>query len=218
MNDGAVVDHPHAPDVAVTRASYDEMAELYTAFAKGHLEAKPFDRAMLGIFAELVRGRVADIGCGPGRLTKHLAGLGVDVLGIDLSPEMIRIARRQYPRLSFEVGSMERLALADGSLGGVLAWYSLIHLPPERMPDVLREFHRVLAPEGHALLAFQALDGAEPVSAFDHKVARAYRWSPERLAELLHEAGFAVRARLHRQPDPDERFPEGCLFAVKLAQ
>ncbi|AFU06259.1 putative methyltransferase [Nocardia brasiliensis ATCC 700358] len=218
MNDDAVVDHPNASDVAVTRASYDEMAELYTEFAKNHLAGKPFDRAILGVFAELVRGPVADIGCGPGRLTTHLAGLGVDVRGIDLSPEMIRIARRQYPQLSFEVGSMERLALADNSLGGILAWYSLIHLPPERVPGVLNEFYRVLEPEGHALLAFQAFDGTEAVTAFDHKVARAYRWSPERMAELLREAGFEVRARLIRQPDPDERFPEGCLLAVKLRQ
>ncbi|MFD0360481.1 class I SAM-dependent methyltransferase [Nocardia sp. GCM10030253] len=206
-------------DTATTRAAYDDVAELYTDFVKDQLAASPLDRAMLAAFAELVRGKgsgaVADIGCGPGRVTAHLTGLGIDAFGIDLSPEMIRLARQQYPELRFDEGSMENLALGDGTLAGLVAWYSIIHLPPERVPEVLTEFHRVLGAEGHALLAFQATDAPDVVEAFDHKVIRAYRWSPRRLAGLLRAAGFVTVAQLVREPAPGERFQQAYLLVAK---
>jgi ubiquinone/menaquinone biosynthesis C-methylase UbiE len=206
-------------EAASTRAAYDDVAELYTEFVKDKLAVMPFDRAMLGVFAELVgvkdSGVVADIGCGPGRITEHLTSLGIDAFGVDLSPEMIRIARQTYPKLRFDEGSMDNLALDDDSLAGIVAWYSIIHLPPERVPEVLTEFHRVLAPEGHALLGFFATDASDVVEAFDHKVIRAYRWSPRRLTELLRTAGFVTIAQLLREPEPGERFQQGCLLVVK---
>ncbi|MET8875787.1 methyltransferase domain-containing protein [Nocardia sp. NPDC004604] len=205
-------------DVAQTRTAYDDLADQYAEFAIGHLESQPFDRAMLGVFAELVRangsGRVADLGCGEGRLTAHLAGLGLDIFGIDLSPRLIAHARARHPELTFGEGSLEHLDLADGTLAGVLAWYSFIHLPPERIPAVLTEFHRVLENGGHALLGFQAA-AVEDVEPYDHKVIRSYRWSPDRLAALADQAGFTATARLVREPDPGERGRQGYLLLVK---
>jgi SAM-dependent methyltransferase len=205
-----------------TRADYDAAAVAYTEFVSNKLEEMPLDRAMLAAFAELVRaadtGPVADLGCGPGRMTVHLNSLGVTAFGVDLSPVMVALARQAYPDLRFDEGSMTALDLADGVLGGILAWYSIIHTPPEQLPAVFAEFHRVLAPGGHLLLAFQAGDDsmllAEP---FDHKVSLAYRWSPARVAELLGQAGLVVVARLVREPDETERFQEGCLLLRKPA-
>jgi SAM-dependent methyltransferase len=109
-----------------TRASYDAIATVYAERFRAELDARPLDRALLAGFAELVRaggaGPVADVGCGPGRVTGYLNGLGLPVFGIDLSPEMIAVARRTYPDLRFEVGSMLRLDLPDAALGGVLAF------------------------------------------------------------------------------------------------
>ena len=111
-----------------TRTSYDAVAVGYAERFRDELAAKPLDRAMLASFAELVRdagaGPVADIGCGTGRVTSHLNGLGLPVSGIDLSPQMVAVARQTYPGLRFEVGSMLALDLPDGTLGGLLAWYS----------------------------------------------------------------------------------------------
>lgn len=116
------------PDyLRATRTSYDAMAVDYTDWIRGELAVKPLDRAMLAGFAELVlatgAGSVADVGCGPGRLTAHLHGLGLSVFGVDLSPQMIAVARQAYPGLRFEVGSMLALDVPDGALGGVVAWY-----------------------------------------------------------------------------------------------
>ncbi|MEV6334337.1 methyltransferase domain-containing protein [Nocardia vinacea] len=203
-------------DVAHTRAAYDDNAIRYAEFAKGHLATQPFDRAMLGIFAELVHdGRVADIGCGEGRLTAHLSELGLDIFGIDLSPRLLELARAQYPTLDFEEGSLEHLDIGDATLAGILVWYSFIHLPPERMPAVLAEFHRVLEAGGHALLAFFHAPDVQDPEPFDHKVITAYRWSPDRLATLAEQAGFTPTARLVREPDPGERGRQAYLLLVK---
>ncbi|TKG71774.1 class I SAM-dependent DNA methyltransferase [Prauserella endophytica] len=202
-----------------TRIFYDTLAVDYAAMFKDELAAKPFLRAMLGAFAELVLagggGRVADVGCGPGLITAHLHGLGLDVFGLDLSPEMVAVARAENPGLRYDVGSMTALDLADGSLSGIVAMYSLIHTPLERLPSVFAEFRRVLAPGGQLLLAFQVGDDVRLLERpLGHPVSLGFqRLRPERLAELLGEAGFEVRARFLREPDDDEKSPHAHLLA-----
>lgn len=204
--------------VAVTRTAYDAVAAIYAELYRDLLDAQPLDRAMLAVFAELVRssggGPVADVGCGPGRLTGYLKALGLDVFGTDLSPEMIRIAREAHPDVRFDVGSMTELPVDDGALGGLIAWYSVIHIPPEQLPEVFAEFHRALAPGGHLLLGFQATDDpgrlAEP---FDHKVAPACKLSPDGVGGLLREAGLETVAKLVREPGEQERFLQGAVLA-----
>lgn len=209
------------PDfVRHTRDSYDATAEDYAVWIRDELAAKPLDRAVLAAFAELVSGPVADVGCGPGRVTTHLAGLGLPVFGIDLSPGMVAVARRTYPGLRFEVGSMLALDVADSALGGVVAWYSVIHVPDALVPAVFAEFHRVLAPGGYLQLAFQV--GDDPLhrsEAAGHQVNLDFhRRRPDHVAALLRDAGFAVRARLVREPDEDGPFPESTPQAFLLAR
>ncbi|MET7859329.1 methyltransferase domain-containing protein [Streptomyces sp. NPDC005318] len=209
--------------VRTTRASYDTVAEDYAELLRTELGQKPLDRAMLAAFVELVRaadaGPVADIGCGPGRVTGHLRSMGLTARGIDLSPQMVAVARRTYPDLRFDVGSMNALDLADGSLGGIVAWYSIIHTPPELLPEVFAEFHRVLAPGGHVLLAFKAGDEIRHLEhAYGHPLALDVYWlEPARVAELLNRAGLVVDARLVREAGTNEAGPQACLMARRPA-
>jgi SAM-dependent methyltransferase len=209
--------------LSTTRTAYDAVAVRYAELFGNHLADLPLDRALIAAFAELVRaggaGPVADLGCGPGPVTAHLHSLGLTAFGVDLSPTMVALAREAHPDLRFEEGSMAALDLGDGALGGILAWYSIIHTPPEELPAVLTEFHRVLAPGGHLLLAFFQADDdpANLAQAFDHKVTLAYRWSLDGVAELLHKAGFVEVARLRREPGESERFQRGHLLVRKPA-
>lgn len=207
-----------------TRASYDAVAADYAERYRDELIAKPLDGAMLAGFAELVRaaggGPIADIGCGAGRVTAYLNGLGLLTFGIDLSPHMVTMARQSYPGLRFEVGSMLALDLPDGVLGGVLAWYSTIHVPDERLPEAFGEFRRVLAPGGYALLGFQV--GHETLhvtQAMGRAISlKSHRRQPERVADLLERAGLNVRARLLREPDEEGDFPERTQQGFVLAR
>ncbi|MFD1829675.1 class I SAM-dependent DNA methyltransferase [Streptomyces desertarenae] len=208
--------------LGATREAYDAVASTYAQLFRGELRDRPLDRAVLGAFAELVRGsgdgRVADLGCGPGHITAHLGELGVAVFGVDASPAMVELARQAYPGLRFDVGSMAALDIADGVLGGVLSRWSVIHTPPRELPAVLVEFHRVLAPGGHLLIGFWASDGpSRPTQVFDHTVAPAYRWSPDHLAGMLRDSGLAEVARMVREPQPTDRrqFQEVQLLARK---
>jgi SAM-dependent methyltransferase len=199
------------PYVRATRAGYDAIAADYSEWVSDNLAAKPFDRAMLAAFAELVdadgAGPVGDLGCGSGRVTAHLHCLGLSAFGVDLSPAMVALARRAYPDLRFDEGSITAVDAPDDALSGIVAWYSIIHTPPEDLPVVFAEFHRVLAPGGYLLLAFQV--GDEPrhlAEAFGHVVSLDfYRLQPDRVAQRLGEAGLAVFARLLREPDETEK-------------
>ncbi|GAA3388529.1 class I SAM-dependent methyltransferase [Streptomyces roseoviridis] len=201
-----------------TADAYDAVAVLYSELPRPDLDSLPLDRAVLTAFAETVRaeaaGPVVEVGCGPGPVTARLRDLGLDVFGVDLSPVMIALARETYPDLRFEVGSMDALdavGVADGGLGGVVSWYSVIHTPPQDLPRYFAEFRRVLAPGGTLLLAFFESEGS-PVTAFDHKVATAYRWPVDALAGLAAEAGFTETGRMLREPCEGERFRRGHLL------
>lgn len=197
-------------------AAYDEVAELYTEMFRDAMVQMPFDRAALALFAELVpEGLVADVGCGPGRITGHLDSLGLNVFGLDASAEMIRFAREIHPHLRFEHRSMTSIDAPDCSLSGIVAWYSIIHMPPEQLPEVFAEFGRALAGEGLLQLAFQAADDGADMQPYDHRVAPCTRWSPERLEQLVRPHGFVPVARMLRQAEGTERTPQGYLLVRK---
>ncbi|MFC6982069.1 class I SAM-dependent methyltransferase [Streptomyces cirratus] len=199
-----------------TRTAYDGVVELYASMFADRLETRPFTRAMVTTFAELVRAtgnlRTADLGCGPGHLTAVLHDLELDAFGLDLSPAMVAHARRAHPSLRFDEARMEALPVEDRALGGVLAHYSMIHTPPGELPALLAEQARVLAPGGLILVSFFATDGPEPVR-FDHKVTPAYSWPVDRFAELLAGAGLATFARLLHDPASERGFLDAHLLA-----
>ena len=202
-----------------TRTAYDTVAVDYARLLEGELARSPLDRALLGHFAELVDlgggGPVVDAGCGPGRITGHLATLGLDATGIDLSPGMVAEAQRRHPDIDFCTGSLAALDLADGSVAGVVAWYSIIHTPPALLPEVFAELHRVIRPNGLLLLAFQA--GGFSVrheQAYGHEVTfDAHRHDPDHVAGLLTVAGFRVTVRTERAPQDYEKTPQAFLLA-----
>ncbi|MEV8349976.1 class I SAM-dependent methyltransferase [Streptomyces niveus] len=207
--------------LTAVRESYDTVAVDYVERVPPPAELDPLSRAMLAGFAELVRTAgpepVADLGCGPGRVTAHLAGLGVPAFGVDLSPKMIGLARSAYPNLRFAVGSMTALETGDDELGGILAWYSTHHTPPRWLPAVFAEFHRTLAPGGHLLWGnFVGDERLTPTRGYGRPVSyESYLLPLHRMIGLLEEAGLVVTARLEQEPVGRSKRPHACLLARK---
>jgi len=204
--------------LADTRPSYDTVAVNYADQLRDALAGGPYLRAILALFADLIRsaggGPVADVGCGPGHVTAHLHELGIDAFGIDLSPAMIDVARGDHPDLRFEVGSMTDLDLADASVAGLIAFWSLIHVPDDAVPTVFGHFRRALRPGGPLLLGFHVGDesrlktqgyGGHPMKVYVH------RRQPGQVTAWLRDAGFTVEAQMLL--DPDDSAPGAVLFA-----
>jgi len=186
---------------AAIAAAYDARAVEYIEIAGSIDQMEAADRGLIDQWREATPGRLLDAGCGPGQWSEFLHNSNRDVIGLDLSDEFLAAARSRYPHLRFDHGSLRDLPYEDASFGGILAWYSLIHTPPEEIPAILHEFGRVLIPGGSLLIGF--FDG-QPRESFSHAIAPAHFWSADSLEELLANAGFTLTATDHRPRTPDE--------------
>ena len=193
----------------------DEVAKAYEARAAEYIEVlgsveamHPSDRELIGTWGDQVVGPAIDAGCGPGHWTAFLAQRGLDIRGVDLTPAFIEHARRRYPELRFATGSIDALDASDASVGGVLAWYSLIHHTPDAIGSALDEIARTLRPGGLLLVGFFEGSAVEP---FEHAVTTAYRWPVAELNERLRASGFEV-VETHTRTSPDAR-PHAAIVA-----
>ena len=186
------------------RTGYDRVAEAYAEAIYDELRHKPLDRELLDQLAAAVGGLgpICDLGCGPGQVARYLRDHGAEAFGLDLSEGMLAQARRLNPDLSFRQGDMLALSDADESWGGVAAFYSLIHIPRERLPQALAELYRVLRPGGVLLAAVHR--GHETVhseSFLGHVVSIDFLFfEPEELERVVRSAGFVVDQVRLREP------------------
>jgi SAM-dependent methyltransferase len=202
------------------RAAHDVLAEVYADRLAGALDVMPVDRAVLGLFASLVvpGGTVVDVGCGTGRLAPFLAAHGLVPRGVDLSPEMVRVARRDHPGLDVRVADLRALPFADGELDGAVCWYSLMYLAPAERPAAYRELARVLRPGAPLATAYKAGDGRHRRGGrtLDLGIEFDIWWhAPEELERDLVAAGFEVACWAGRSAGDDEVQPQGYLVVTR---
>jgi SAM-dependent methyltransferase len=159
--------------------AWEDHAAAWIAWARkpGHDGYWQFHR---DLFLELVpppSGRTLDLGCGEGRLGRDLAELGHTVVGEDVSPTMIKAARKAAPELEFHVADAAALPFEDESFALVVAFMSLQDV--DDLAGTVGEAARVLASGGRLCLAI-----VHPLSSAGHFAAR------ERAAPFVIESSY----------------------------
>jgi SAM-dependent methyltransferase len=196
------------PEHDSVRRSYDIVAEAYLQKFRDELEGKPLDRALLASLAEQTeRGApVADLGCGPGHVAAWLAGRGIRVVGIDLSPAAIAVGRREYPQVEFREGDLLELPAAGSEFGAAIALYSIIHLDPGELGAAFREVHRVLLPDGLFLVSFHVGSQTRHLDEWFGQAVDldGHFYEPAEIAKALESSGFCFQASLERVSYPGE--------------
>lgn len=151
-----------------TRAQYDNDTNLAARQALfdylTHSDPMP---APLGDMSTLAGQRVLDIGCGNGRFLGLAVDAGAQAIGLDASRGMTAASREVTPSAPLGVADAMALPLADNSIDTVLAFWMLYHV--DDRPAALREFQRVLKPEGSVV----ATTNSGEHSALGHLVCAA---------------------------------------------
>lgn len=201
-------------DYRSVKDAYDTVAEDYATHIPDTRVEAPLDLAMVDAFIAAVGDEddatVLDAGCGAGRMSRYVADRGVAVQGIDLSPGMVSMARRDHPDLTFSVASLSALPFPRRSFAGVLLWYSTIHTPLDEQPGIYAEVARVLRPGGYVLVGFQSGEGAEDVGPayrkFGHEIElHRHLATADQVSWLMEGVGLVEVSRLTRQRQPHER-------------
>lgn len=186
------------------QAGYDQVAEHYATEYFEELRRKPFDCQLLDDFADSVRnqGSVCEMGCGPGQVARYLKDRGVDVRGIDLSAEMVKVATRLNPDIPFEQGDMLSLNLEGDSLAALVLFYSIIHIKQEDVVQALREMNRVLCLGGRIFLSFHGGEGElHRDEWYGKKVSIDFRlFQGNEMAGYLEAADFSDIEVVERPP------------------
>jgi SAM-dependent methyltransferase len=205
------------------RAAHDVLAEFYAVRLADALDRMPADQALLGLFCDLtlaagLGASIGDVGCGTGRLEPYLAARGLCPRGIDLSPEMVRVARRDHPGFDFDVADLRALPFGDASLAGVVCWYSLMYLAPSGRPAAFSELARVVRPGGYLVTAFKAGDGQVRRGGRSTGLGvefDVYWLSPQEMERRVTDAGFTAVFWGGRPAEGQEDSSQGYLLAQK---
>ena len=213
---------PTRTDRAV-RDAWDAVAPAYAALLPDLSVEAPLDRAVLAAFVETVGeaggGLVAEVGCGSGRVTAHLADAGLRVVGLDLAPAMARAARTARPDLLVAAADTLALPLRTGALGGLVSWYSVVTTPPAQLPAVVAECARVLRPGAPVVVAFQSGNGerVDRSTSYGLPVSLTYyRHSLDLVVQALEAADLVLRATVRREPSlAHETTPQALLLAER---
>ena len=186
----------------VIKNFYNSVAGKYSALFCNELDARPLECKLLDMFLERINndGIILDIGTGPGEIAGYLGKKRKNVIGIDLSDEMISYAKSNYPGVEFLVQDMTSLNFKNSSIMGITAFYAIVHFEYDRIDTALKEFYRVLKNGGILLVAFH--NGNETVHCNDFHGIKAeidfILLDPERVVKIIKDAGFKITERIVR--------------------
>lgn len=176
----------------ITRDSYNVYAYDFSSFSSTFRGKK---QEWIDHFASQLEkdSRVLDIGCGAGGDAVYLSKTGLNITGIDFSAKLIDIAKKNLPSGNFLVVDFEDLSFEKDSFDGIWAMASLLHVPKQNLPAVLKKIYMVLDPSGLFFSSFR-VGNEEKFTIEQRGNARLKRfysyYQPEEIKKMLQEAGF----------------------------
>ena len=177
---------------ALTIKAYEKHAQTAAQFSA--VEELQYEQ---WYFLHHLKGnKVLDAGCGAGHHTLFFHEMGKKVIGIDLSPAMLRIAKQQKGRkqILLSVMDMRSLGFAHESINGIWCYHAFSHIPKEYALLTLKEFQRVLAPEGILFLQVAAGTGEKrkKTKAVNRSPYHMSYYTQEEIEELIFSLNFIL--------------------------
>ena len=208
-------------DSTAVRAAYDVAAEDYAEAFADDLLKLVVDREVLDLFVQrTARGEpVLDLGCGPGQIGEYLGQRGLRMVGIDLAFQMLLVARQRTGNRSLVCGDMRSIPLRTGSFSGVVAFYSVHHLPRSALRTALAEIRRILKPGGLLVIATHLGESEVYTNTFlGHEIetVAGTLYGEGELVGLLESESFVVEDIRSRDPLPHE-YESGRFYLVSPA-
>lgn len=192
---------------------YNDIVQEYTEeFFDDKSDEKYIDQ-----FLQSLEGKnVLDAGCGNGRDCKYINQKGFKVKGIDLSKEMLVIAKKMVPKVDFEVMDITNITYSDNSYDGIISNCSFFHIPVEELPKTLNSFSKILKPNGKLLLILQEGLGEAMIEEPFRKGVYIYinYFSVKEISELLLKHGFEIDSILKEESPNDLELGKGKLIVL----
>ena len=175
--------------VAETIAFYDRIASDY---AQTWFDLSIMEEQSKYFVDHLIGDRVLDAGCGPGRDALFFTQQGLSVVGIDLSEELLAIARARVQGATFLKMDMRRLELPNQCCDGVWACASLLHIPHAQALQTLREFFRILEP--NVGLLYVSVKEGRGEGWRDHPEGKTFSayYTEDSFRRIIERAGFEI--------------------------
>lgn len=185
---------------------YNRTAQEYAEQFLQELTHKPFDRNLLNRFSDLLPADslVYDFGCGSGQTTKYIHDQERHtIVGLDFSENAISLAQAYFSDIKFVVDDMLNSTMASGSADGVLAFYAIVHFTYGEIAQVLKEWWRLLKPDGISLFSFHVGEEAIEVVDFLGVSGAKAVWQlldVDRVLAIAEQVGFNVEEAVIRYP------------------
>ncbi len=171
---------------------YNRIADLYHSkrLAKKDVNYRYFDK-LFHFFPN--SGRLLDLGCGGGQpLTAYFADKGFETVGVDISPEMIEIAKRQIPQGKFFVSDMVECQFDDEEFDAIVSAFAIIHVPQERQEKLFEKIFGWLKPHGTAYLVLGHRETKDWIEEWHGVKMYWSHFGSEKYKEIIDKIGFKI--------------------------
>ena len=174
------------------------VARTYNAISQKYVSSYPFSQYTQYVDRFLSKlkpnSRILDLGCGPGIVAKYITERGHKIVGIDISPAMLKMASKAAPSAKFRLESMQDVSFPKASFDGAVAIFSLLHVPSYELQPIVNKVRSFIKKDGYFLIAVVRGKG-EHISPDPLIKGRSMFWRGfirYEINEALMKAGFKI--------------------------